>query len=286
MLREEHEFAPIVSDNTNARRSSRSSRSRPVDRQLALCHLAQGMVETESVPSAPPETFRFHEQRRDEIGRSQRATRGMGMSNQGTLVAESVRVSSVRAPTVRARSVRMPTPGPSIRVRSVPEDTVGEAPSTPIQPAKVENRSSASSSSDSQDLPVSAATTPDTVVSVHTSTKPRHRHSNSGDHDTISVGFVAVQSSMRRVEAYIDRRRRYNLISSGLVDELGLEVEHLSGENVLYYDEVIHVTQKTKLLWRGDQDQSGGDSGATTVVECYVCEKLQHPLIFGRNVSV
>ncbi|KAK3316887.1 hypothetical protein B0H66DRAFT_307146 [Apodospora peruviana] len=62
LVKERHIGQAVANDTKEASRSSISPRS--VDEYRVICHLAQSFVETETVPTAPPEEFSFKEMKR------------------------------------------------------------------------------------------------------------------------------------------------------------------------------------------------------------------------------
>lgn len=73
------------------------------------------------------------------------------------------------------------------------------------------------------------------------------------------------------VEAYINRRLRCNLITRSLANRLALDIVDIAVVCGSYNGNMIRKDGLTTLPWDG------------VSLECYVCDDLPRPLVFGRQ---
>lgn len=295
-LREETQYIPPTT-----RRRARASNTRTVDPQVTLCHLAQNMVERESVPTTPPETFTFTKPTTKRHRRH---------SSNRSLVSSS---SRPQRPNPNSPATRHPSPPRIDRhlyrpVEASPnkdddiannEDPPSPRACPPGEPPTVMSQSSTSSVTTSTSASTSASASAsgsnlasgparDSDIELNTELEPpespkptprRERVKRTKEttqdgtdlHNTMVVGWIPSKSGDQMVEAYIDRRLKINLISRRLREQLDLAMKQHTGEVVGQYDGKAYRSLGTATLHCGNNR-----------VSCHVIDELERPLIFGR----
>ena len=251
-LREEHQFIPAIAETPNSY-ISKTDMLEEVDQHLTLCHLAQSMVQTEKVPTLPPETFSFH--KANKRRRRHRASHRPKTSKNSVRFADEV---------PRARNTP-PRDRPPLR-RSSP----GEL--TQSQLNELEHRRRMQSERGS-----SAPTSPLT------------QYSDEGDDATV-MGYVMATSGRRyRVRAHLDSELDGNKISLDLAQRLGLELEwtwHKAGlddDGKERIEGIRHVTIEWSTNPTSTLESSDRSMPETTTITCDVYDDLEHSLIFGSS---
>ena len=295
-LREETQYIPPVT-----RRSTGASDTRTIDSQVTLCHLAQNMVETERVPTAPPETFTFTKLKRKR--RSQRSTNDSSRSPPPRRQRQNV--NSPGTPPTPPRTLRS-LPGPLEARQTETEDDASQEksqpvspdeppkaiPQEPITPTSISEPASTSAlaPASTSGLASSSKSAAKLGSELHANVEPtespvseprRERVKRTTSitqdgadlHNTVVAGWVPAASGDQMVEAYIDRRLKYNLISQDLRERLGLLMEQHTGETVGQYNgQAWRSLGTTTLRWGSNR----------IPCRCYVIDRLERPLIFGR----
>ncbi|KAK4447186.1 hypothetical protein QBC34DRAFT_132891 [Podospora aff. communis PSN243] len=131
-LREDMHYTPPVT-----RRETNGSRG-TVDSQITLCHLAHNMVERESVPSSPPETFTFAKVKRKRHSRSfSGASTISSAPSRHRPRVDSPNISPPRRPPPEPPSIPIPNLEPSPWwVGPLPPEQGNRAPSPPPREAR------------------------------------------------------------------------------------------------------------------------------------------------------
>ncbi|KAK0617752.1 hypothetical protein B0T14DRAFT_275046 [Immersiella caudata] len=291
-LREEVEYIPpMVRRNTNAS-------ERTIDSQVTLCHLAHSMVETETVPSSPPETFTFTKLKRKRHSRISSRTSTTSTPDHHRQLADSpvaspvrqspvpgttpayfrslaVKASSIDGATSQEPTQDAETTPPSPQPRGEPRRT---APSDPPKERDV----TATTSTLAQSPAPKAEADPSNPspepgrrrISRTTPPESTHEQEHTDSHGTVIEGWIQTPLGNTMVEAYIDRRYKHNLISRQLQRKLSLRTEEYQGPPIRRFDgKNVRSLEIVTLRWRNNN------------VPClfHVVEELERPLIFGRT---
>lgn len=264
-LKEEHQFVPILM----AAPRRESTRSVP-DPQMALCHLAQSMVDNKTIPSSPTETFRFTKPPRrrsayvpdanlesfDRRRRSRRVEISQSASPQPTQPAATPQ--PISPPLGRDSSAPRP---PSILQSVSPQNPERGFFTVPIPP----------SNSASQAQLARQSLGPEKPGTDSTSLPPQPE----GQHGKLRKvwGTIRSDSASQEIEAHIDPSIDANLISRSLASRMQFDIGANTGKNVSVLRKGEPVENDGSVWFRWNAETISG----------YVCPGLEHPVILGRS---
>jgi hypothetical protein len=244
-------------------RSTAASNTRTIDSQVTLlpsCSKHGGVGVLESVPSTPLETFAFTKPKRKRHSRhfSNCSSRSSTPRHQRPRADSPVE----RPPTAPRLGISRSSTGPHEAGKiKVGDGEDGEEPHPSVPPdeppkaihqepkASVSASTSASKSASASVLGSTSASKPARELNCEPTEsqnsephRQRVRRTEKITQDgtdlrnTVVVGWVPTASGDQIVEAYIDRRLKYNLISQHLREQLGLTIKHHTGETVGQYN--------------------------------------------------
>lgn len=276
-VREENGFTPPVFHSALS-----ASDAKTVDSQIMLCHLAQSVVESGTVPSTPPEDFRFPKL---EIKR-----------HRWQSSAEAPRPQFQSPPIGSRASLRSErersTTGSALAASTLAAVSSPSAPSTPTvmqqvdgeeQPRRRRIRRRSGNGTPPKD---DTSGPPMTTVVKTPVEEPWQRTRGPGpskkggkDCPGLKVNLWARGKDARKeVDAIINKQEKYNFVSQDLAQQLGWMVrKHNKATAVITrYDGIVRQSLGIAHLFWGE---------TKLPCPCYVIKDLETPLIFGRTMT-
>ncbi|KAK3935111.1 hypothetical protein QBC46DRAFT_453737 [Diplogelasinospora grovesii] len=269
LLREQDHIIPTKVSATSP--SERAASQMP-DQQIALCHLARSMAETQTVPNTPPETFSFSEPAKTHQRQRRRRKQPTSdifpaASSSHTPTTRSVRqerprseaFSNVTTPEVRVapyvprtrvprpRSEAFPPPSPSNP--SSEEQHSREPITRPTMPEPLARQASGASPASTSRTQTSSSSTPSTSSTSHgrksTDTAAASRGSDAlmtGPPPlalTVEEGYIISGFNNRRIRATarVEQRLGVNLISLAYAKQLHFEIKVLGPVSISFPQE-------------------------------------------------